>query len=316
MDIAVVGGGLAGVFAARRLKEAGHRPFIIEKSRSVGGRMATRRMDGGKADHGAQFFTARSEAFKRMVHDWEKQGHVTPWFGEDHPRYRASFGMNQLVKHMAEDISVILQEKIIRVESEDFGLTLASEDGELYTADAAILTAPVPQTLEMLERSSLEIETHTSAALAAFHYDPCIAGLFHLKEPQAFGDHGLMDQSLPEGVAKAAANDQKGISEEPIVTVYMTAEWSKSHFENEDDDILQALQAAVSSIWTSDIHDVQLKKWRYSDALHVHHAPYYQLDSYPLYLAGDAFLYPDDEAGYTRVESAVLSGLAAAEALL
>jgi renalase len=55
LNAVVVGGGMSGVSAARRLKEAGLLVRVVDKGVSLGGRMATRRVAGGLADHGAQF---------------------------------------------------------------------------------------------------------------------------------------------------------------------------------------------------------------------------------------------------------------------
>ncbi|HIP78813.1 MAG TPA: FAD-binding protein, partial [Kiloniellaceae bacterium] len=41
--IAVIGAGLAGLLCARRLQDAGLHPVVFEKSRGLGGRLATRR---------------------------------------------------------------------------------------------------------------------------------------------------------------------------------------------------------------------------------------------------------------------------------
>ena len=48
--------------------------FIVDKGRSVGGRLATRRIGPGRADHGAQFFTVRSDKFQGYVDRWQKVG--------------------------------------------------------------------------------------------------------------------------------------------------------------------------------------------------------------------------------------------------
>ena len=49
--------------------------LIVEKSRSVGGRLATRRIGEGKADHGAQFFTVRSPELQEDVESgWKRDG--------------------------------------------------------------------------------------------------------------------------------------------------------------------------------------------------------------------------------------------------
>ena len=69
-SILIIGAGLSGLSAARRLGNVPRSVLIVDKGRSVGGRLATRRIDGGRADHGAQFFTVRDPAFQAIVDDW------------------------------------------------------------------------------------------------------------------------------------------------------------------------------------------------------------------------------------------------------
>ena len=52
MDVTIIGAGLAGITCARALQTAGHRVVLLDKSRGVGGRIATRRLHGTHADHG------------------------------------------------------------------------------------------------------------------------------------------------------------------------------------------------------------------------------------------------------------------------
>jgi glycine/D-amino acid oxidase-like deaminating enzyme len=56
VDVVVVGAGLAGLAAARRLHAAGLGVIVIESSSTVGGRMRTDRVDGLQLDHGFQQF--------------------------------------------------------------------------------------------------------------------------------------------------------------------------------------------------------------------------------------------------------------------
>ncbi|HMQ53993.1 MAG TPA: FAD-dependent oxidoreductase, partial [Anaerolineae bacterium] len=53
-DVLVVGAGLSGLMAANLLKAYGFKVTVLDKGRSVGGRLATRRIGPGRADHGAQ----------------------------------------------------------------------------------------------------------------------------------------------------------------------------------------------------------------------------------------------------------------------
>jgi renalase len=77
--IAVVGAGVAGLAAAARLADLGVSVSVFEKSRGPGGRAATRHDGPHRFDHGMQFFTARSEPFRRQVADWIDRGVVRIW---------------------------------------------------------------------------------------------------------------------------------------------------------------------------------------------------------------------------------------------
>ncbi len=57
-DIAIIGAGMAGLICAQRLTEAGYSVLVVEKSRGLGGRLATRRLYGTWADHGGLLFEA------------------------------------------------------------------------------------------------------------------------------------------------------------------------------------------------------------------------------------------------------------------
>ena len=82
-DILVIGGGMAGLAAARALHEGGARVIVIDKGRGPGGRMATRRVEVAghqvSFDHGAQYFTARDPAFRAVVAGWEAAGVAARW---------------------------------------------------------------------------------------------------------------------------------------------------------------------------------------------------------------------------------------------
>ncbi|MFN6068758.1 MAG: FAD-dependent oxidoreductase, partial [Pseudanabaena sp.] len=52
-DVIVIGAGMSGLICAQQLKQAGLDVTIVEKSAGLGGRMATRRLQGTWVDHGA-----------------------------------------------------------------------------------------------------------------------------------------------------------------------------------------------------------------------------------------------------------------------
>jgi len=128
--IAVVGAGLSGVIATRMLKDHGHEVTIFEKSRGVGGRMATRRVDDQACfDHGAQYFTVRDDRFKKYVDQWLQSGDVAIWPAEGQPlvvldqgvltekpdgiqRFVGCPAMNSFCKRLAHDADIVTSTRI------------------------------------------------------------------------------------------------------------------------------------------------------------------------------------------------------------
>jgi len=54
MRVVVIGAGLAGLMSAQQLQESGHDVVVLDKGKSPGGRLATRRIGDATLDHGAQ----------------------------------------------------------------------------------------------------------------------------------------------------------------------------------------------------------------------------------------------------------------------
>ncbi len=115
LEVAVLGAGLSGLACARALADHGHLVRVFDKARGVGGRMATRRAEHRRFDHGAQYFTVRDERFGRFVSSWRGCGVVAPWKGEivaleggerlskgRTERFVGVPGMNAICKHLAD----------------------------------------------------------------------------------------------------------------------------------------------------------------------------------------------------------------------
>ena len=77
-NIAIIGAGMSGLVAAHALKDHAH-VTVFEKARGVSGRMSTRYADPFQFDHGAQYFTARSEDFRQFLAPFMAQGVVAEW---------------------------------------------------------------------------------------------------------------------------------------------------------------------------------------------------------------------------------------------
>ena len=90
-DVLIIGAGISGLLCASELQRAGKTVRVLDKGRGLGGRMATRRMAGGRLDHGAQFFTVRDGRLKAYADEWLAAGVIKKWYRHT-PGYRDPAG--------------------------------------------------------------------------------------------------------------------------------------------------------------------------------------------------------------------------------
>lgn len=290
---------MAGLSTARILTQNGHEVTVLDKGRGVGGRMATRKIELAKADHGAQYFSVKSPEFRLFIDELIAQNIISEWQvpQRENVRYIGRTGMNTIPKHMAASLNVRLNEKAVRLHSQ----SVETESGNQYLFDALISTMPIPQATELFQRSETVLSDKDQHVLASIEYDPCIAVLAMLKTPTAIEGGGLLLENQP--VAWIADNFQKGISSVPSVTLHASASYSQAHLEDDLQTVGNDLLASVSDwIVPESIEQVQVHRWRYSLARQRYSHSFYKLEHAPVYLAGDAF-------GLGNVEGAFLSGL-------
>jgi predicted NAD/FAD-dependent oxidoreductase len=304
-DVVVIGAGIAGLSAARALRERGHSVRVLDKGRGVGGRMASRRIGNARFDHGAQFFTVRSPSFAATVDRARRAGAVVEWTHgfqatpDGHVRWRGAEGMTSLCKWMAADAGI----------EPELGCTVT--DLRDHPADAYVLTPPVPQSLAILSFSGLLPEPATATRLAGIAYKPTIAVLATLdRPPTAMPTHGGCQFDEGDDLAFVTDNQAKGISSLSALTVHLSNDRSREYWARTDDEIVEFAVSRVRSL-TGDASIVaaQVQRWRYAGPVEVHPEPTVVWGTAPVVaLAGEAFAGP-------KVEGAFLSGIAAAGAV-
>ncbi len=77
--VAIIGAGVAGLSAARRLKEGGVEASLFEAGRRPGGRASTQKQHDRQFDHGAQYLTPHSRRSAVLFSDWRKAGWINRW---------------------------------------------------------------------------------------------------------------------------------------------------------------------------------------------------------------------------------------------
>ncbi len=312
MRVVVVGAGLAGLIAARELASE-HDVLVLDKGRSVGGRLATRRIGAARLDHGAQFFTVRGDAFRAQTDDWLERDVARVWCHGFHgrtdgfPRFVGTEGMNSLAKDVARGLDVRCSALVFTLRRDASGWSVITDDAHIERADAVVLTCPIPQSWALL----MESDVAPPDALLAHEYERTIALLAVLDRPSAVPEPGgVQFDAHDESAAFAFVADHRmrGVSPIPAITCNATVPWSAANWERPTDDLRVELLARAAP-WIGDAHvlEAQVKKWRFATPTAIWPEPCWTAPDAPLVLAGDAFAGP-------KVEGAFNSGLAAAAA--
>ncbi len=323
-DILIVGAGLSGLMAAQTLREHNLKVMLVDKGRSVGGRLATRRIGPGRADHGAQFFTVRTPEFEVIVNQWMDEKLVFLWsvgwsdgsqqsdqaIGQ-HPRYAVRGGMNQLAKYLAQALDVRVNTRLTKITRETDGWRAEDEAGNVFMSQALILTPPVPQSLDVLRTGGTDLAATDLEQLEKIRYAPCLAGLFWIDGVTHFPKTGGV-QLQNATLSWLSDNQRKGISPEAaLLTAHANPDYSQLNWETPPEKVMVDLTTEIQPFLANDaqILEAQYKRWRYALPTELHDEAYLQAQDDPtLIFAGDAF-------GGPRVEGAALSGLAAANIL-
>jgi renalase len=301
MNIAIVGAGMAGLACAGFLTDAGHTVELFDKGRGPGGRMSTRRLQTPQGevvvDHGAQYFTARDPAFKRLVESWSALGIVAPWPSAGLDAWVGTPGMNAIVKYMAAAHTVTWSHIVTSVARKSEEWWLVGTAGETGPFDAVVLAIPGEQAAAIL---SLHDFAMARVALTA-RSQPCWTSMFVFDRPL----DGLPSVIRNSGeIAWAARNSEKpGRSAPEAWIVQANAMWSRSRLEAPPEQVSELLFLALSDSARVAIPPpiaAGSHRWRYALSAGTGHGALWNSEL-RLGVCGDWLLGP-------RIESAWQSG--------
>lgn len=259
--IAIIGAGMAGLACARRLVDHGVTPVVFDKGRGLGGRLSTRRSEGVQFDHGAQYLTAKSDAFQAMLDEAERAGAVARWPCVDETGYVGVPGMTGLAAHLAQGLIIRKAVRVTGISQAGAGWQIAGANGaELF--DQVVLTVPAPQAMELLADHGLFID-----ALRRVRMDPCLALMLALPGGDFPNFHTVHD---PEGpIAWIARDSSKPARPDATCLVaHASAAWSLANLEKGMDDVATAMLPLVSEMigraLPSDPLYLSAHRWRYA----------------------------------------------------
>jgi renalase len=244
MNVAIIGAGMAGLACADALANAGHAVTLFDKGRGPGGRMSTRRImtDLGEAsfDHGAQYFTARHPAFRRLVERFQQKGIVATWPVAGPDAWVGLPGMNAVVKYMAAGFDVHWSHQVLGLSRGSDGWSIQSAKPVDKLFDSIILAVPSEQATALLSLHDFGL-----AKIAAMsRSQPCWTAMFAFD--QSLGDLPVVIRDRDD-IAWAARNSAKpGRSGLETLVVQANAAWSQANLELEQAEVAAKLWMAFS----------------------------------------------------------------------
>ena len=287
VDIIIVGAGMSGLALGKYIvdQKLGS-VLILEKSRGVGGRMATRRTLETKFDHGAQFYRHKNDidSFhqkwldEKINHHWFHSEFGDHWCSRD--------GMTKLAKWFTSDLRIELDKQVSQVEYSQ-NIWNVKTDSESYTSKRLVITAPCPQTLILLEKNKIQYPEE----LKNYQYTKALIGLVTLNESLELGASGYQE-FINADFFSIADQKKKSVSNLHAYTFTMSASFSEKYFEDSNEESLHKIKKIIltqfPNLNAQSFTGLELKKWRYCQAMTTYPTLFCSLEN-ELYLIGDTF---------------------------
>ena len=323
ISVAIIGAGLSGLTAANTLKD--HADItIFEKARSVSGRMSTRRAEPYFFDHGAQFFIAKTDAFKAFIEPMIEDGIIRPWtarfveienrkivrrrhWGEDFPHYVGVPGMSAVGKYLSQDLNVRLETHVQSICKNGQKWSLKDNRGNvLGDFDWVISTVPAEQASNIIP-SSISFYSKVKSVKMEGCFSLMLGFAHDL--PVEF-DNALV---VGEDISWISVNSSKPERDAGFsLLVHSTNSWADKYRDTNRDQVMRYLCQQTSLIIGHDVSTAEhkaLHRWGYANAKKQISATHFIDTAENIGVCGDWLI-------HGRVEAAFTSGLDLAQNIL
>lgn len=284
-DVIVVGAGVAGLACARELAHGGARVVVLERSRGVGGRCATRRVEGQPVDHGVVFLHGSDPGFVAALGTVERGTALPGWprrvlgggvpcrrdaLAEGEVRFAYREGVTAFPKSLARGLDVRLRTTVESIASADAGVRLRAQgDAGEFLARAVVLALPVEQTKLFLDPSvagpGAEAARFLLGMTASVPCLTCIAG-YPRTTPEPEWDLWLPEESA---VLQLVSHDSaKRVGAAHRVLVFQARPpWSRERLERNPDAWVSELLAEAGRLagaWAREPAWTVSHRWRWA----------------------------------------------------
>jgi renalase len=163
-NICVIGSGISGATIANLLSKK-YSVDLFDKARGPGGRASFKRLDKATGfDHGVQYISPKTPAFKKFIKELVKKKILKNWGGKhlflsqnfkekkNHTKIIGCRGNNDISKYLLKDISCYFKNELKKISYKQKRWTLIFTNGHKKTYEKLILTCPFPQLLKLSKK--------------------------------------------------------------------------------------------------------------------------------------------------------------------
>ena len=279
-ELCIVGAGLAGVGIAYRLRDEPVDVTILEKSRGVGGRAATRRRNGCHYDHGTNYIKDSDGRTNALVRDlgeeglvdieepvwtFDGDGEISPGDRQETHKWTWADGITQFAKRVLNntDATVHKSTRVDGLYKSADGWTLSDTDGDSHGPfEQVVLTPPAPQTAELLASTTVDgdsavataLETATDAVREVpFRTVRTVVLQYPFEIDRPYYALVNTDSEHPIGwLARESCKDGHVPDGESLLIVQMAPDWSTAHYDDPLDSAADEVAELVADLLDDD----------------------------------------------------------------
>ena len=240
-DVAVVGAGLSGLVCARELLSAGHSVQVFDKSGDISGRLATRRRESLRWNHGAPFVQARSDAFTAFMKDQQKAGFAHPVrLPRGELGFRGLPDMREMLRGVAAGLNASMRFEVaaLRRNASGWYLQRAADSQEAGPFRNVVLAMPGPQARSLLEAGEDIGAAPICEQLASVRMACNWSMLLEFDE-----EVPMLDRLPLDYVVESITREVDGLA----YVVRFGAQWSSERIDIDRKDIVPVLKHTLAS---------------------------------------------------------------------
>lgn len=334
MKIGIIGAGISGLIAGKKLAQSGHDVTVIEKNRELGGHLATYKKDGQIFDYGASSVISSDPTFESFIELLKENNTLKRWsrdfalfdgtqLHEVNPNrpqnsYHVSEqGLSSIADYLSRWVDVKSEVKAgglthigtDRTKKRSWMINLT--DSSVFECDAVIIAAPAPEAYGVLQTAQDETPARRIIRhIDEVQYHPCFTVMASYREEFMPSWKGIECEDHTLGWI-GNESSKLGTPAKTSMVIRSSPGFARKHAESDPEEITKLLLERASEIsdpWLTNPEWTKLHYWKYFRAINPMEDYFMELEmeEAPLALIGDYM-------SGNSVQSAFLSGYNLAE---